>query len=147
MDFHHNTSLRFILEDDSISLTFRARICSCLGKGAGRWLVAKPFILLFRIAHFIFTSLLRFCLGLIQPLPFHLPTCECGHGLDAFDTHLTCCSFGVQWIATHDVIRNVMYALAQKDGHTKWKKMVCLYIRNFITSQSLHDLKGPNLHC
>jgi hypothetical protein len=29
MDFHHNTSLKSILEDDSISLTSRAHINSC----------------------------------------------------------------------------------------------------------------------
>ncbi len=34
MDFHHNTSFRSILEDDSISLASKAHICSCLGKGA-----------------------------------------------------------------------------------------------------------------
>ncbi len=39
MDFHHDTSLRSILEDDSISLTSRAHICFCLGKGTMLWLV------------------------------------------------------------------------------------------------------------
>jgi hypothetical protein len=40
MDIHHDTSLRFILEDDSISLTFKACIHSCLGKGQGYgWLL------------------------------------------------------------------------------------------------------------
>jgi hypothetical protein len=62
MDIHHDTSLRFILEDDSISLTSRACICSCLGKGVGLWLVVRPFISLFCIAHFTFTSALLFVL-------------------------------------------------------------------------------------
>ncbi len=44
MDIHHDTSLRLNLEDDSISLAFRARICYCLGKGVRLWLVANPFI-------------------------------------------------------------------------------------------------------
>jgi len=35
MDIHHDTSFRSILEDDSISLTFRARICSCASKRVG----------------------------------------------------------------------------------------------------------------
>ncbi len=94
MDIHHNTSLRFILEDDSISLAFRARICSCLGKGVRLWLVANPFIYSFRIAHFTFISTLCFCFGLIQPLASNLFTCECGHKLDTSGTHLIHCSFG-----------------------------------------------------
>jgi hypothetical protein len=55
MDIHHDTSFRSILEDDSISSTFKAYIHFCLGKGAGLWLVVRPFIRLFHIAHFIFT--------------------------------------------------------------------------------------------
>ncbi len=49
MDIHHDTSLRFILEDDSISSTFKACICSCSSKGAGLWLLVKPSIYLFCI--------------------------------------------------------------------------------------------------
>jgi len=44
MDIHHDTSLRFILEDDSISSTSKACIHSCLGKGAWLWLVVRPSI-------------------------------------------------------------------------------------------------------
>jgi hypothetical protein len=65
MDIHHNTSLMFILEDDSISLASVAPICSCFGKGVGLWLVARPSICLFRIAHFTFISTLHFCLDFI----------------------------------------------------------------------------------
>ncbi len=112
MDIHHNTSLRFIFEDDSISPTSRACIHFCLGKGVGLWLVVRLYIRSFRITHSIFTSTLRFCLGLIQPLAFSLFMCECEHRLDTFDTHLIHCLFGSQHITTHDTIRNVMYALA-----------------------------------
>jgi hypothetical protein len=35
MDIHYDTSFKSILEDDSISLTFRAHICFCSGKGQG----------------------------------------------------------------------------------------------------------------
>jgi len=104
MDIQHDTSLKFILEDDSISSTFKACIYSCSSKGAWLWLVAKPFICSFCIAHFTFTSTLCFCFGLIQPSTFNLFTCECGHMLDAFSTHLIHCPFGGQWIATHDTI-------------------------------------------
>jgi hypothetical protein len=38
MDNYHNTSLRFILEDDFISLASRTHICFCLSKG-GRVMV------------------------------------------------------------------------------------------------------------
>jgi len=48
--------------------------------------------------------------------------CECGHGLDAFGTHLTCCLFRGQWIVTHNVIKNIMYAFAQKNEHVVWKE-------------------------
>jgi hypothetical protein len=68
MDIYHDTSFRSILEDDSISSTSKAHICSCSGKGAGLWLVVKPFIYLFRIANFTFASALRFHFGLIQLL-------------------------------------------------------------------------------
>jgi hypothetical protein len=104
MDVHHNTSFRFILKDDSISSTSRTRIHSCSSKGVGLWLVVKPFIHLFHIAHFTFTSKLHFCFNLIQPSAFNFFMCESEHGLDAFGTHLACCLFGGQWIATHDVI-------------------------------------------
>jgi hypothetical protein len=65
MDFHHNTSLRYILEDDCISSTSIVQICFCLSKGARLWLVAKLYIRSFRIAHSTFTSALHFFLSLI----------------------------------------------------------------------------------
>jgi hypothetical protein len=43
--------------------------------------------------------------------------CECGHELNTFDTHLARCPFGVQWIATHDTIKDVMHALSRENGH------------------------------
>ncbi len=92
MDIHHDTSFRFILEDDSISLASKARIHSCSNKGAKLWLVVRPSIRLFCIAHFIFISVLHFYFGLIQPLTFSFLTCECGHKLDTFGTHLDCYS-------------------------------------------------------
>jgi hypothetical protein len=55
MDFHHDTSLRFILEDDSISFASKARICSCSDKGAGLLLVARH--LSIRFASHIFFHL------------------------------------------------------------------------------------------
>jgi hypothetical protein len=33
MDIHHDTSFRSILEDDSISFTFKVHICFCSSKG------------------------------------------------------------------------------------------------------------------
>jgi len=42
--------------------------------------------------------------------------CECGHGLDAFGTHLGHCPFGGQWITTHHTIQNVMYDFIQRVG-------------------------------
>jgi hypothetical protein len=94
MDIHHNTSFRSILEDDSISSSSRTHIHFCLGKGAKLWLVVRPFIRLFHIAHFTFTLTLCFRLCLIQPLTSSFLMCEYGHRLDAFSTHLVCCLFG-----------------------------------------------------
>jgi hypothetical protein len=68
-------------------------ICFCLGKGAKLWLVVKPSIRSFCITHFIFTSTLHFHFGLIEPSASSFFMCECGHRLDAFGTHLTCCPF------------------------------------------------------
>jgi len=96
MDIHHNTSFRFILEDDSISLASKTHIHSCSGKGAGLWLVVKPYIRSFHNAHSTFTSMLCIRFSLIQPLAFSFFMCECGHGLDASSKHLTHCSFGGQ---------------------------------------------------
>jgi hypothetical protein len=93
---HHDTSFGYILEDDSISSTFRIRIHFCLGKGVKLWLVVRPSIYSFHITHFIFTLALHFHLGLIQPLTSNLFMCECGHKLDTFGTHLVRCSFGGQ---------------------------------------------------
>ncbi len=94
MDIHHDTSLRPILEDDSISLTSRTRIRFCSSKWVGLWLIVRPLIHSFHIAHFIFTSTLRFCFNLIELLASNLFTRECGHKLDAFGMHLVCCLFG-----------------------------------------------------
>jgi hypothetical protein len=52
MDIHHNTSFSFILEDDSISSTSKTCIRFGASKGAGLWLIAKPFIYLFCIAFY-----------------------------------------------------------------------------------------------
>jgi hypothetical protein len=122
MNIHHDTSFKSILEDDSISLASRVRICSCSGKGAGLWLIARPSICSFHIAQFTFNSALRFHFSLIQPSTSNFLMCECGHGLDAFSTHLTHCMFGGQPIATHDTIRNIMYAFTQENGHNVWRK-------------------------
>ncbi len=65
MEVHHDTSFRSILEDDSISLAFRARICFCSSKGVGLWLIARPFICSFYIAQSTFILALCFCLSLI----------------------------------------------------------------------------------
>jgi hypothetical protein len=117
MDIHHNTSLKTILEDVSISSTPSYHIRFCSSKGVGLWLVARPSIYLFCITHSTFISTLHFCLGLIQPLASNFFTCECGHMFDASGMHLARCSFGGQQIATHDAIWHIMYALARESGH------------------------------
>ncbi len=78
MDIHHDISFRFILEDDSISLTFRTCIHFCSNKRVGLWLIIRPSICSFHIAHFIFISTLHFRFSLIQPLTSSFFTCECG---------------------------------------------------------------------
>jgi hypothetical protein len=65
MDIHHDTSFWSILEDDSIPSASKVRIHSYSGKGMGLWLIARPFICSFHIAHFTFTLMLCFCFGLI----------------------------------------------------------------------------------
>jgi hypothetical protein len=94
MDIHHDVSFKFILEDDSISLTSRVHIHFCSSKGVRLWLVVRPSFCLFCIAHFIFTSMLCFHPGLIQPLAFSFTMCECEHRLEASGTHLSCYLFG-----------------------------------------------------
>jgi hypothetical protein len=110
MDYHHDTTFKSILEDDSISLASKTHICFYSNKGARLWLVVWPSIHLFCITHFIFTLALRFYLDLIQPSTSNFFTCECEHGLDAFGIQLTHCPFGGQWIATHGTIQDVIYA-------------------------------------
>jgi len=122
MDIHHDTFLKSILEDDSIFSTSRACIRFCLRKGFGLWLIIRPSICLFHIAHFTFTLALRFYFGLIQPLTSNLLTCDYGHGLNVSSMHLICCPFGGQQITTHDTIQGVMYALTQESGHIIWKE-------------------------
>ncbi len=107
MDIHHNTSFRFILEDDFISSASKARICSCSGKGVGLWLVARSFIRSFHITHSTFTLALHFHLALIQPSASSLFMCKHGHMLDASGTHL------VRLVDSHTWCHpDVMYALA-----------------------------------
>ncbi len=122
MDVHHDTSFRSILEDDSISSTSKARIRSCSSKGVRLWLIVRLSISSFHITHFTFTSTLCFCFGLIQPLASSILMCECGHWLDAFGMHLTCCPFGGQRIATHDTIKDVMYSFTRENEHTIWRE-------------------------
>jgi len=62
MDIHHDTSFRSILKNDSIFLAFRTWIRFCLGKRLMLWLITRPFICLFYITHFIFTSTCIFIL-------------------------------------------------------------------------------------
>jgi hypothetical protein len=54
MDIYHNTFLKFILEDDSIFSTSRARIHSCSDEGPGLWLVARPSTICFA-SHVLFS--------------------------------------------------------------------------------------------
>jgi hypothetical protein len=122
MDMHHDTSFRCILKDDFIFSAFKIYIHFCSDKEVELWLVARPSICSFHIAHFIFILALCFCLGLIQPLTFKLITCECGHRLDASGMHLIRCPFKVQLIVTHDAIWNVMYGLVRKCDHIIQKK-------------------------
>ncbi len=56
MDIHHNTSLRSILEDDSIFSTLRSRVHFCSGKGVGLWLFVRPFIYSFCITFYFHLS-------------------------------------------------------------------------------------------
>jgi len=122
MDIHHNTFFRSILENDSICLTSKTCIRSYLNKGARLRLITRSSTYSFCITHFIFTSTLHFCFNLIQPLTFSLLTCECGRGLNTSNTHLTHCSFEVQWITTHGTIRDIMYTFTWKNGHDIWKE-------------------------
>ncbi len=62
MDIHHDTFFKSILKHDSISSTSRIRIHSCSGKETGLWLIYRPSICSFHIAHSTFTSALHFCL-------------------------------------------------------------------------------------
>jgi hypothetical protein len=94
------------------SSSSEAHIFFCLGKEVGLSLIVRPSIHSFPIAHFTFTSMLHFCLSLFQPSTSSLFMCECGHELNASNTHLTSCLFGCHMIATHDAIKNIMYALA-----------------------------------
>jgi hypothetical protein len=122
MNIRHNTSLKSILEDDSISSTSIARMCSCLCKGVGLWLIVRPSIHSFRITHFIFILALHFRFNLIQPSTFNLFMCDYGHELETFSMHLTCCPFGGQRITTHDAIWNIMNHLFQQNGHVVWRE-------------------------
>jgi len=67
--------------------------------------------------------MLCFRLNLIQPSTSNLLMCECGQRLDVFNTHLTPCPFGGQQIATHDAIKDVMYALARESEHNVWREL------------------------
>jgi len=43
-------------------------------------------------------------------------------GLNASGMHLAHCLFGGQWITTYDAIKNIMYALVQKNGRDLWRE-------------------------
>jgi len=46
--------------------------------------------------------------------------CECGHGLDTYDTHLARYPFEGQQITTHDVIKDVIYVFIQENEQVVW---------------------------
>jgi hypothetical protein len=133
MDIHHDTSLRSILENHSISSTSKARTRSSSDKGARLWLIIKPSMHPFHIAHFIFTSTLHFRRSLVQPLASSLFMCENEHELNKSSTHLACCLFGGQQIVTHDAIQDVMYAFCSRKWACYMKRVVVRpYIKSFI---------------
>ncbi len=63
MDNQNDTSFKSILEDDSISSSYKACICSSSNKGAGLWLIVRPFIvhftshILLSPQHYVFASI------------------------------------------------------------------------------------------
>jgi hypothetical protein len=133
MNIHHNTSLRSILENDSIFSTSKAHIRSCSDKGAKLWLVIKPSIHSFHITHFIFTLVLHFHLYVIQPSTSNLLMCENEHGLNTSSTHLARCPFGGQRIATHDTIQDVIYVFFRESRHVVWReRWYALMSKSFI---------------
>jgi hypothetical protein len=77
-------------------------------------LIVRPYIHAFHIAHFTFTSTLHFCFNLIQTSASSLFTCECGHGLNTSNTHLTSCLFRGQETSTHDVIKKSCMPLLER---------------------------------
>lgn len=113
-----NNSLKLIInyKIELIWLNFSKKSI-CLFKELIIWLVVRPSIYLFHIAHSIFILAMQFCFGLIQLSTSNFITWECGYRLDAFNMHLACCPFGNQWIITHDAIRDIMYALTWKNEH------------------------------
>ncbi len=144
MDIHHDTSLKFILEDDSISSAFRTRIRSCSSKGARLWLIVKPSIYLLYITHFIFILTLCFHLNLIQPSTFSLFMCECEHGLDTYGTHLAHCSFDIH---TWCHLKRHVCPHSREWARCMERTMVRLYVKSFITHWFLHDSRGPSCCC
>ncbi len=78
------------------TLSLHPKLAFLFGKGVRLWLIVRPSICSFCIAHFTFISTLHFCFGLIYSLAFSLFMCECEHGLNATAMHLTCCPFGGQ---------------------------------------------------
>jgi hypothetical protein len=148
VDIHHNTSLRFILENDSISSTSKGHIHFFFSKGIGLWLVAKPFIYWFCITHSTFILALHFYLNLILSSTFnsfHMWMCtqvgRIWHSLNSLhvwkltDSHTWChlkchvCPCSREWTCCMERV------------------VVCPYVKSFITSQFLHDPRGPSFYC
>jgi hypothetical protein len=120
MDIHHDTSFKFILEDDSISSASRAHIRSSSCKGVGLWLVVNHLSIHFT-SHILFSPQRYVFISIWFSLR-NLLMCECEHRLDAYGTHLARYLFRGQWIITHGTIWNVMSALVRKNGHVVWKE-------------------------
>ncbi len=123
--------------------TSRAHICFCLGKGARLWLVVRPCIRSFCIAHSTFILVLCFHFDLIQPLASSFLMCECEHKLDASNMHLIHCLLGGQWI--HHTWCHPRHHVCphSKEWVTCMERMVVRpYVKSFILSQSLHDQKN-----
>ncbi len=85
---------------------------SCVGLGAGVWLLVHPTALAFDLssAHFFTTVCTHF--GLPHPTIAHLSWCQCGHTIDDLCAHLLQCPCGNECTTTLDTFWGIVATIA-----------------------------------
>ncbi len=99
------------------------RLKLCVGQSARAWLLTSLIILLFCLLSNVLSIALHVKLNLSHLLVLGVSHYICSHLSNLMGIHLLCCVHGGERMALHDVVPNVIMAIA-KDAkfHVSWRQ-------------------------